>query len=131
VKPIKFIYFALFALLLLVLAPTLARTASSKPAEQTGANLFREKGCEYCHGVGAIGAKKGPALTGDFRKIWTEEKIKTQLINGGKKMPSFSDSLSDEEIANLIAWLRAKHRPAPTVAAPPPPPSSQSGNAQN
>jgi ubiquinol-cytochrome c reductase cytochrome b subunit len=105
----------------LTLATTLTLAASTKPAEQTGANLFREKGCEYCHGTGGIGAKKGPPLTGDFRKTWTPEKIKSQLIMGGKKMPSFSDALSDDEIANLIAYLHAKHRPAPTVPQPPPP----------
>ena len=114
----------LLSLALIILAPALALASSTKPAEQTGANLFREKGCEYCHGIGAIGAKKGPALTGDFRKTWTPEKIKNQLIMGGKKMPSFSDALSDDEIANLIAWLRARHRPTPTVPPPPPPAST-------
>jgi mono/diheme cytochrome c family protein len=120
VQAAKFIFFVLF-----VFAPGVVLAASeNKAAEQAGANLFREKGCEYCHGIGGVGAKKGPALTGDFRKVWTADKIKTQLIMGGKKMPSFSDALTDEEIANLITWLRAKHRPEATVAAPPPPTAS-------
>jgi mono/diheme cytochrome c family protein len=36
-----------------------------------------------------------------------------QIENGGQKMPSFSDSLSHDEVAQLVAFLRAKHRPAP------------------
>ena len=34
----------------------------------------------------------------------------------GQKMPAFSDSLTDPEIAQLVAYLRAKHRPAPPPA---------------
>jgi mono/diheme cytochrome c family protein len=40
--------------------------------------------------------------------------IVDQIKNGGQKMPSFEDSLSSDEIAQLVAYLRAKHRPMPT-----------------
>jgi mono/diheme cytochrome c family protein len=36
-----------------------------------------------------------------------------QILNGGKKMPPYRDSLSDDEIAQLVAYLRAKDRPTP------------------
>jgi mono/diheme cytochrome c family protein len=36
-------------------------------------------------------------------------------------MPPFSDSLTDQEIAQVVAYLRAKHQPAP----PPAPPATQ------
>jgi ubiquinol-cytochrome c reductase cytochrome b subunit len=87
-------------------------------AEQAGALLFRDKGCAYCHGTGGIGGKKGPDLT-DLRKdkLWTPAKITDQILNGGQKMPPFRESVSDEEAAQLVAWLRAKHRPV----APPSP----------
>jgi mono/diheme cytochrome c family protein len=65
------------------------------------------------------GGKKGPALT-DLRKNkqWTPAKITDQIMNGGQKMPAFRESVSDEEAAQLVAWLRAKHRPvAPDTAA--------------
>jgi len=35
-------------------------------------------------------------------------------------MPPFSDSLTDPEIAQVVAYLRAKHRPAPPPAVPSP-----------
>jgi len=93
--------------------------SKTKAAEQAGALLFRDKGCAYCHGAGGTGGKKGPALT-DLRKNkqWTPAKITDQIMNGGQKMPAFRESVSDEEAAQLVAWLRAKHRPvAPDTAA--------------
>jgi mono/diheme cytochrome c family protein len=72
--------------------------------------------------VGGIGAKKGPALTNLRKdKLWTPEKITSQILNGGQKMPPFSESLTDSEAAQLVAYLRAKHKPSPPpeLAAPP------------
>ena len=40
-----------------------------------------------------------------------------QILNGGEKMPPFADSLSDPEIAQIVAYLRAKNRPVPSPAA--------------
>jgi mono/diheme cytochrome c family protein len=93
----------------------------AKAAEQAGALLFRDKGCSHCHGDGGVGTKKAPPLV-DLRKnkLWTPAKITGQILNGGPKMPPFSDSVTDEQIAQLVAYLRAKHRPAP----PPPLPAS-------
>jgi mono/diheme cytochrome c family protein len=90
----------------------------NKAAEQAGAILFRDKDCAHCHGAAGIGGKKGPALT-DLRKnkLWPPAKITAQILNGGQKMPPFSDSLTDEQIAELVAYLRAKHRPVPPAVS--------------
>jgi mono/diheme cytochrome c family protein len=95
----------------------------SKASEQAGAILFRDKGCAYCHGVGGIGGKKAPVLV-DIRKnkLWTPPRITTQILDGGQKMPPFRDSLTDEEVAQLVAYLRAKDRPVPPPSTTPPPP---------
>lgn len=92
--------------------------AKGKAAAQAGAILFRDRGCVRCHGVNLEGAKKGPALA-DLRKQkqWTPAKITDQIMNGGQKMPPFGEALSQQETAQLVAYLRAKHRPAAT--APP------------
>lgn len=85
--------------------------------EKAGALLFRDKGCTYCHGVGGVGTKKAPSLTGLYKdKVWTPEKITNQILNGGQKMPPFSDSVSDDEVTDLIAYLRAKNKPVPPPA---------------
>ena len=97
--------------------------ANSKADEEAGAILFRDKGCAHCHGAGGTGGKKGPDLSGiRTDKLWTPENITHQILNGGQKMPPFSDSLTDAEIAQLVAYLCAKHRPIPPPSATPAPP---------
>jgi mono/diheme cytochrome c family protein len=94
-------------------------SASQKgDAEKAGAILFRDKGCTYCHGVGGIGTKKAPPLNGLHKdKAWTPERLTSQILNGGRKMPPFRDSVTDDEVTDLIAYLRAKNKPVPPPAA--------------
>ncbi|MGD0890916.1 MAG: cytochrome c [Terracidiphilus sp.] len=109
---------AILLFALLSARPVLA--SSTKADEQAGAVLFRDKGCAFCHGVGGIGSKKAPSLV-DIRKdkSWPPAKMTTQILNGGQKMPPFSDSLTDPQIAQLVAYLRAKNRPVPPPAQQP------------
>ena len=109
----------LLALLLLAALPARALdSAKTKADEQAGAALFQDKGCAHCHGPGGSGGKKGPDLANLRKeKVWTPAKITHQILNGGQKMPAFSDSLTDPEIAQLVANLRARRRPAPPPAA--------------
>ncbi len=106
---------------LFLLGPaTLAYSADTKAAEMAGAVLYRDKGCGFCHGAHLEGTKKAPALA-EIRKQknWTNDKISTQILDGGTKMPPFRESLSDEEIQQLISFLRAKDHPTPPpVPAP-------------
>jgi mono/diheme cytochrome c family protein len=97
-----------------------AQAAGSNAAEQAGATLFRDKGCAYCHGATGQGTQKGPSLA-NVRKAMKAAQISAQIENGGQKMPSFSDSLSHDEVAQLVAFLRAKHRPAPAPVQSPAP----------
>lgn len=95
----------------------LARAQSSEADEKAGAVLFRDKGCAFCHGVGGVGTDKGPSLAGiRDNKEWPAEKMTHQIMNGGQKMPPFGEALTDQEIAQLVAYLRAKHRPVPPPA---------------
>jgi mono/diheme cytochrome c family protein len=89
-----------------------ASAESSQAAKAAGATLFRDKGCAYCHGANTQGTPKGPSLV-HVRKVKKAVQIADQIKNGGQKMPSFEDSLSPEEISQLVAYLRARHRPAP------------------
>lgn len=107
--------------LLLVCAFASQQNAQSQSKEagspQSGAALFRDKGCTFCHGADLTGTSKGPSLAGiNDDKTWPAPRITNQILNGGQKMPPFRDSLDDNEIADLVAFLRAKVRPAP----PPP-----------
>lgn len=97
--------------------PSVLSASSKSDEEKAGAVLFRDKGCTYCHGVGGIGTKKAPALTDLYKdKAWTPEKLTSQILNGGQKMPPFRDSVTDDEVIQLIAYLRAKNKPVPSPA---------------
>jgi mono/diheme cytochrome c family protein len=114
-------YSAILSLFLFVLANA-AHAGSvdkTKADEQAGALLFRDKGCAHCHGAGGVGTKKGPSLL-DIQKdkTWTPAKMTDQILNGGAKMPPFADSLTDDEIAQLIAYVRARVKPVPPPAPP-------------
>ena len=87
---------------------------------QAGAVLFQSN-CARCHGANLEGTKKAPALAEiRTKKHWTDERITTRILNGaGSKMPAFRDSLSADQIKQLIAYLRAENRPAPPDAAKP------------
>ena len=97
-----------------------AHAADEKADALAGATLFRDKGCSHCHGQNLEGAKKGLPALADIRvdKQWPPTKITDQILNGGQKMPPFSDSLTDPEIAQIVTFLRAKKRP-PVPPAPP------------
>jgi mono/diheme cytochrome c family protein len=117
---VKFFPFPLALGLIAAFAlPTSAAPQKPEDHAKAGAALFSEKGCTYCHGTVGQGAKKGPALTDLGKdKTWTDEKISSQILNGGQKMPPFQDSVTDDEVKDLIAWLRAKKRPIPPPAPP-------------
>lgn len=110
------------SLLLIGLSALLANAAplfaaNKSDQEKSGAVLFRDKGCTYCHGAGGVGTKKAPSLIGLPKdKIWTPEKITNQILNGGQKMPPFRESVTDDEVIDLIAYLRAKNKPEPPPA---------------
>jgi mono/diheme cytochrome c family protein len=54
--------------------------------------------------------------------------IANQIRNGGKGMPPFGDQLSDQEVQDLVAYLRTRRKvivPAPPSA---PEPGKEPGN---
>jgi mono/diheme cytochrome c family protein len=115
-----FCSFLLFGLIVLVAIPAPLSASQKNDREKAGAVLFRDKGCTYCHGIGGVGTTKAPALTSLYKdKTWTPEKITNQILNGGQKMPPFRDSITDDEVTDLIAYLRAKNKPVPPPAASP------------
>ena len=119
IKHLSSDYLLLFFLLAILSNPLFA--SNTKDSERAGSILFRDKGCTHCHGDDGRGTKKGPDLSALRKdKLWTPEKITNQILNGGQKMPSFSDTVTDAEVAQLVAFLRAKHKPV----SPPAPPGS-------
>jgi cytochrome c len=70
--------------------------------------------CSVCHNADSTEKKMGPGLKGLFKKAKLDSNGKPvndanviQKINeGGNGMPGYKDTLSDDERANLLAYLK-------------------------
>jgi cytochrome c len=70
--------------------------------------------CEVCHNADSAETKVGPSLKGVFKKANLNNKKKVtdanviELINKGSPlgMPSFEDQLSDQDRADVLAYLK-------------------------
>ena len=111
--------------------PLFTVSAGSKP-KQRGAELFAQHGCAHCHGPAGVGGGKGPDLQ-LVRKRMDKDQIAHQIHDGGMSMPSFANSLSDPEIQDLVAYLRAKRKfvKVPASSHPAPPPSTSTDSDPN
>lgn len=89
---------------------------ASKSDRAAGAELFKQKGCEHCHGADGVGTERGPALTTVGKRLRKSE-IESQIRDGGKQMPPFGDVLNDDEMRKLVDYLAHKKK-APKVSVP-------------
>lgn len=85
---------------------------SAKGSAERGAAIFRET-CIFCHTVNGDRRKLGPSLAVIARdgrlpsgKNGSPENILRQINKGGGGMPAFADSLSAQEKADVIAYVR-------------------------
>jgi mono/diheme cytochrome c family protein len=82
---------------------------ASGASKSRGAQLFATSGCVHCHGVAGISGGKGPSLA-DARERLKPEEIYTQIHDGGKSMPPFGQQLRDDQINDLVSYLRSKRK---------------------
>jgi cytochrome c oxidase cbb3-type subunit 3 len=64
-----------------------------------GATIYAEN-CAVCHAADGSGGT-GPSLFGES----LDGETIAIVLNGEDGMPGFGDALSDQEIADLLAWL--------------------------
>jgi quinohemoprotein ethanol dehydrogenase len=79
---------------------------ASAPNAEAGAEVFSEE-CSVCHGATGHGGNGGPDLT-TMPKAKEQKGAEEQVANGGGGMPAFSGQLSEEEIANVAAYVVEK-----------------------
>jgi ubiquinol-cytochrome c reductase cytochrome b subunit len=84
-----------------------ATVRDSSAAVVTGARLFHEKGCEFCHAVSGQGGKRGPDLTLVATRMSPLEMV-GRITNGGPNMPAYVSSLSQEELDAIVAFLATR-----------------------
>src|SRR6185312_9132450 len=68
--------------------------------------------CAVCHNVDTDEKKMGPSLKGLFKrktmtngKPMNDENVLNQINNGGNGLPAYSDMLSADDKANILAYL--------------------------
>ena len=83
--------------------------AASNSDRAAGAELFKQNGCEHCHGVEGIGTDRGPSLTTVGKRLHKDQ-IQQQILDGGKQMPPFKDVLNDDETRKLVDYLAHKKK---------------------
>jgi cytochrome c6 len=71
---------------------------------EAGKQVFADAGCGGCHTLEAAGATGTRAPNLDERKPSFEEAVE-QVTNGGGGMPAFKDKLSEQEIADVAAFV--------------------------
>jgi len=93
--------------------------AEDAPDVARGRDLFMRAAppCATCHTLGSVGA------TGEIGPILDElrpdrERVAAALRNGVGNMPSYRQSLSEEEIQALAAFVAAATAPGNVVAGP-------------
>jgi mono/diheme cytochrome c family protein len=76
--------------------------------QQTGEELFKNicQGCHMPDAKGAIGAGSYPALAANPRLAAAVYPI-TVVLHGQRAMPPFGESLTDEQVANVINYVRS------------------------
>ena len=76
-----------------------------------GKDVFEQ--CGVCHNVDSPDKKVGPSLQGLYKKPKlkngkpvNDANVKAIVNAGGNGMPAYADMLSDDERADLIAYLK-------------------------
>src|SRR5712692_3472901 len=95
----------------MLLASSLVAADKKAGDAAKGKEVFEQ--CGVCHNTDSDEKKIGPGLKGLFKKDKlkngkkpTEANVKAIINAGGNGMPAYADMLSDEEKANLLAYLK-------------------------
>lgn len=95
----------------LLLAACAAVHAQSAGEWASGAQLWRDT-CRYCHDGNVAAELRGAGLAA--------QAIASAVRHGPRAMPSFAPSeISDRDLEQLTAWIRAQPKPTPPQPAEP------------
>jgi mono/diheme cytochrome c family protein len=88
-----------------LIAASVAACVGRPPQDATGEEIYLQL-CSNCHGDELQGAA-GPALgPGSGTVEQPDEFLRVTILQGRGRMPSFSSSLSVEQVEDLIGYIR-------------------------
>ena len=82
-----------------------ASVVSGGDSVAAGKELFTANGCVACHGVDLSGGI-GPKLAGRTVQDLPEDRIRSQVNQGGNGMPAFPN-LTSTQVSSIIAFIRS------------------------
>jgi mono/diheme cytochrome c family protein len=103
----KTVLVSLAALLLLIASVSAQEVRAGSFPQQSGEDIFKGV-CQGCHmpdAKGAVGAGKYPALASNANLAAAGYPVGV-VLHGQKAMPWFSDYFSDEQVANVVNYVR-------------------------
>jgi mono/diheme cytochrome c family protein len=118
--PAKLVVAALALGTLAVLAVACNRTPPRKSDAELGLNPQQARGrrvydqnCLVCHEAYASSDRNGPSLMGLYKKKFmvsgqpvNDERVRDITVMGKSKMPAYGNVLGDEQITDLIAYMK-------------------------
>src|ERR1700687_2559481 len=105
----------MYRIRVMVLAVAMAAGSTAafaqKGTAEKGKEVFDQ--CSVCHNADSTEKKIGPGLKGLFKhdklvngKPVNEANVRNKIEEGGNGMPPYKDVLSDQERADVIAYLK-------------------------
>jgi mono/diheme cytochrome c family protein len=81
-------------------------------AIELGKQRYGENCSGFCHGAGGRGGRAPCIVCGKFKRGATDEEILKNITEGiaGTPMGAFGDKLSKEDIAAVLAYMRAEQK---------------------
>lgn len=74
---------------------------SAALGDATNGEALFSASCAGCHGADATGSESGPDIAG----IEDNDETIGVIVEGDGSMPAFGESLSDQDISDILAWL--------------------------
>jgi quinohemoprotein ethanol dehydrogenase len=84
--------------------PTEPTSGDATAGDATAGKAVWSDNCAGCHGLAGNGGNGGPSLV-DNPAAADPEKVQAQVTNGGGGMPSFKDTLTQQQINDVAAYV--------------------------